>query len=251
MRYQVVTLFPELIEAAIGVGLLGKAVAAGRVTVTCLSPRRFATNKHLSVDDTPYGGGSGMVLSVEPIAKALDALDEEAAALTPREARAHRVLLTPQAKVFDQAAARRLAALPSLTLVCGRYEGFDERVRGLVDEELSLGDFVLNGGEVAALAIIEASARLLPGVIGNEASLHEESHAAGALEYPQYTRPRVFREQEVPAVLLSGDHARIARWRRQQALARTRARRPDMFERLTLDARDRALLDELDAESAS
>jgi tRNA (guanine37-N1)-methyltransferase len=247
MRYQVVTLFPELIEAAIGVGLLGKAVAAGRVSVTCLSPRRFAINKHLSVDDTPYGGGSGMVLSVEPIAKALDALDEEAAA----QPRAHRVLLTPQAKVFDQGAARRLALLPALTLVCGRYEGFDERVRGLVDEEISLGDFVLNGGEVAALAIIEASARLLPGVLGNEESLHEESHASGTLEYPQYTRPRVFRDQEVPTVLLSGDHARIARWRRQRALARTRARRPDMFARLALDGRDRELLDELDAESKS
>jgi tRNA (guanine37-N1)-methyltransferase len=246
MRYQVVTLFPELIEAAIGVGLLGKAVAAGRVSVTCLSPRRFATNKHLSVDDTPYGGGSGMVLSVEPIAKALDALDAEASERA--EPRAHRVLLTPQAAAFDQADARRLSALPSLTLICGRYEGFDDRVRGLVDEEISLGDFVLNGGEIAALAIIEATARLLPGVLGNEQSLIEESHASGLLEYPQYTRPRVFREQEVPAVLLSGDHARIARWRRQQALARTRSKRPDLFAQLELSGLDRQLLAELDAE---
>jgi tRNA (guanine37-N1)-methyltransferase len=243
MRYRVVTLFPELIDAAVRVGLLGKAVATARVDVSCISPRQFATGKHLSVDDTPYGGGSGMVMSVEPIAKALDALAETE--------RSHRVLLTPAAACFDQACARRLAQLPSLTLVCGRYEGFDERVRELVDEELSLGDFVLNGGEIAALAIIEATARLLPGVIGNEHSLDEESHAAGVLEYPQYTRPREFRGREVPAVLLSGDHARIARWRRQQALLRTRTLRPDLFARLQLDAADRAFLAEADAETAS
>jgi tRNA (guanine37-N1)-methyltransferase len=244
MRYEVVTLFPELIEAALAVGLLGKAVSAGRIELSCISPRSYATNKHNSVDDTPYGGGSGMVLSVEPIAKALDALSEAAGS----RARCHRVLLTPAAKSFDQAAARRLAALPGLTLICGRYEGFDERVRDLVDEEISLGDFVLNGGEIAALAIIEATARLLPGVIGNEDSLTEESHASGLLEYPQYTRPRVFREREVPEILLSGDHARIARWRRQQSLVRTRSMRPDLFARLTLDASDRALLAEIDAE---
>jgi tRNA (guanine37-N1)-methyltransferase len=244
MRYEVVTLFPELIDAAIGVGLLGKAVAAGRVEVSCLSPRRFTTDRHQSVDDAPYGGGSGMVLSVEPIAKALDALASERPENAPRS---HRVLLTPAAPRFDQAAARRLAELPSITLICGRYEGFDERVRALVDEELSLGDFVLNGGEIAALAIVEATARLLPNVIGNERSLDEESHSDGLLEYPQYTRPRVFRDQEVPAILLSGDHARIARWRRQQALAKTRRLRPDLFAQLSLTARDRALLDELDA----
>jgi tRNA (guanine37-N1)-methyltransferase len=243
MHYRVVTLFPELIEGALNVGLLGKAVSAGRVQLTCISPRRFATDRHQSVDDTPYGGGSGMVMSVEPIAKALDALDVEVGP-------AHRVLLTPQAQAFDQAAAQRLSALPGLTLICGRYEGFDERVRALVDEEISLGDFVLNGGEVAALAIIEATARLLAGVIGNEQSLAEESHARGLLEYPHYTRPRLFREQPVPEILLSGDHAKIARWRRQQALVRTRKRRPDLFAKLQLSKQDRALLDELDAASA-
>lgn len=244
MRYQVVTLFPELIEAAINVGLLGKAVAAGVVQVTCISPRRFTSDKHQSVDDTPYGGGSGMVLSVEPIAQAIEALDAAAE-------RSHRVLLTPAAPRFDQAAARRLCALPSLTLVCGRYEGFDERVQHLVDEQLSLGDFVLNGGEIAALAIIEATARLLPNVIGNSRSLEEESHADGLLEYPQYTRPRSFRGQEVPAVLLSGDHGRIARWRRREALAKTRRLRPDLFAQLSLDARDRGLLAEHDEEEKS
>jgi tRNA (guanine37-N1)-methyltransferase len=244
MRYQVVTLFPELIEAAINVGLLGKAVAAGVVQVTCISPRRFTTDKHQSVDDTPYGGGSGMVMSVEPIAQALEALDAEGA-------RSHRVLLTPAAARFDQAAARRLSALPLLTLVCGRYEGFDERVHAMVDEQLSLGDFVLNGGEIAALAIIEATARLLPNVIGNSRSLDEESHADGLLEYPQYTRPRSFRGQEVPAILLSGDHGRIARWRRREALAKTRRLRPDLFSQLSLDARDHALLAERDEEEKS
>jgi len=245
MRYQVVTLFPELVEAALGVGLLGKAVASGLVQLVCISPRQFATDKHHSVDDTPYGGGSGMVMSAEPISHALDALE---AGRPEGAARAHRLLLTPQARAFDQASARRFAALPALTLICGRYEGVDERVRSLVDEEISLGDFVLNGGEIAALAIIEATARLLPGVIGNQQSLVEESHADGLLEYPQYTRPRVFRDQAVPDVLLSGDHARIARWRRQQALLRTRLARPDLFDKLKLSAQDRALLAELDGE---
>ncbi|MEY4575475.1 MAG: hypothetical protein RL701_178 [Pseudomonadota bacterium] len=251
MRYHVVTLFPELIDAVLGVGLLGKAVVAGRIGVNCVSPRSYATNKHLSVDDTPYGGGSGMVMSVEPVAKALAALEAAQSAELPEQARSHRVLLTPAAVRFDQAAARRLAQLPSLTLICGRYEGFDDRVRDLVDEELSLGDFVLNGGEIAALAIIEATARLLPGVIGNEGSLEEESHSAGVLEYPQYTRPRTFGGREVPEVLLSGDHARIARWRRKQALLRTRAVRPDLFAQLKLDATDRALLAENDAEQGT
>jgi tRNA (guanine37-N1)-methyltransferase len=240
MLYQVITLFPELIDAAIGIGLLGKAIGSGVVRVTTLSPRVFATDKHQSVDDTPYGGGSGMVMSVEPIAKALETLEP-----------ARRILLTPQARPFDQACARRLASLPAMTLICGRYEGFDERVRELIDEEISLGDFVLNGGEVAALAIIEATARLLPGMLGNQHSVVEESHSEGLLEYPQYTRPRVFREREVPAVLLSGDHGRIARWRRQQSLARTRTQRPDLFAKLALGPSDCALLAELDAESNS
>jgi tRNA (guanine37-N1)-methyltransferase len=255
MRFHVVTLFPELIDAAVSVGLLGKAVAAGRVAVSCISPRRFATDKHLSVDDTPYGGGSGMVLSVEPIAKAIEAVDAAHASASQEatpdaQVRPHRILLTPAAPCFDQAAARRFAKLPALALICGRYEGFDERVRGLVDEELSLGDFVLNGGEIAALAIIEATARLLPGVIGNEQSLDEESHAAGLLEYPQYTRPRIWNGHDVPDVLLSGDHARIARWRRQQSLLRTRALRPDLFAALQLEPADKALLAEIDAETS-
>ncbi|MFI5309253.1 MAG: tRNA (guanosine(37)-N1)-methyltransferase TrmD [Polyangiales bacterium] len=242
MRFQVITIFPELIEAFAKFGLIARAVEHGSVRIDALSPRRFSSDKHLTVDDAPFGGGSGMVMLPEPLAQAMQAFDEASA-----EARAtpcHRVLLTPLGKPFEQADARRLSALPGLMLVCGRYEGVDERVESLVHETISLGDFVLNGGEVAAMAVIESVARLLPGVLGNAESLAEESHAAGLLEYPQYTRPRTFRGQDVPAVLLSGNHAAIARWRRKQALLRTRALRPDLFSRLTLSDEDRALLAE-------
>jgi len=227
MRYQVVTLFPELIEAAIGVGLLGKAVAAGRVSVTSMSPRRFATNKHLSVDDTPYGGGSGMVMRPDCVLAGMESAERAIAGEQP----VRRVLLTPQGARFDQAAARRLSAHESLVLVCGRYEGFDERVRYFVDEEISLGDFVLTGGEVAAMCVVEAVVRLLPGVLGNAESVSEESFSPvckGLLEYPQYTRPPTFRGHEVPKILLSGDHAKVDAWRAEQSRARTLERRPDL-----------------------
>jgi tRNA (guanine37-N1)-methyltransferase len=244
MRYEVITIFPELVENAAREGLLGKALSTGLVELQCVSPRRFTTDKHQSVDDAPYGGGSGMVMSPVPITATIDHFDAEADAAG--RARAHRIMLTPTGKPFVQADARRLAQLPALMLLCGRYEGIDDRVRGLMHEEISLGDFVLNGGEIAALAIIEATARLLPGMLGNQASLDEESHAAGVLEYPQYTRPREFRGHEVPAVLLSGNHEQIARYRRQQALLRTRAARPDLFAALNLGAEDRKLLDAAD-----
>jgi tRNA (guanine37-N1)-methyltransferase len=249
VRYEVITIFPELIEAAVQVGLLGKALATGLVELECVSPRRFTSDKHQSVDDAPYGGGSGMVMSPPPLAAALEYLDAEAE--SHGRPRGRKVLLSPVGTPFDQAAARRLAQSPGITLISGRYEGIDDRIRSLVDETISLGDFVLNGGEIAALAIIEATARLLPGVLGNQSSLDEESHAAGVLEYPQYTRPREFRGLEVPAVLLSGDHAQIARWRRQQALVRTRAVRPDLFDKLQLTAEDRALLAKYDSEQVS
>lgn len=242
MRFQVVTLFPELLQAFAGVGLIAKAREGGLLQIESCSPREFATDKHRSVDDTPYGGGSGMVMMPEPLTAAMEALDASAA--SAGAARSHRVLLSPQGQPFRQADAIRLSGLPGLLLVCGRYEGMDDRVCQLVDEQISLGDFVLGGGEVAAMAVIEAVARLLPGMLGNAGSLTEESHAAGLLEYPQFTRPRSFRGMEVPAVLLSGNHALIARYRRKQALLRTRARRPDLFARFTLTDADRALLDE-------
>jgi tRNA (guanine37-N1)-methyltransferase len=242
MLFQVVTIFPELIDAFARVGLVGKAIEGGILRIEALSPRRFAGDKHGSVDDAPFGGGSGMVMLPEPLALALEAFD--LAGQSAGQPRCRRVLLTPQGRVFQQADARRLAALPGVILICGRYEGVDERVHELCDEQISLGDFVLNGGEVAAMALIEAVSRLVPGMLGNAGSLTEESHAAGLLEYPHYTRPRTFRGRDVPAVLLSGNHAAIARWRRKQALLRTRALRPDLFARLSLDAEDRALLDE-------
>ena len=243
MRFEIVTLFPELFEA-LEHGLLGKARSAGRIEVLTITPRRFTTDRHRTVDDAPYGGGSGMVLMPGPVADALDYLDEQ------RKGRiSHRVLLTPQGRRFDQQHARRFSELDALTLVCGRYEGFDERIRGLVDEEVSLGDFVLLGGEVAALAILEATARLLPGVLGNADSATDESHADGLLEYPQYTRPDEFRGVRVPEVLKSGNHAAIARWRRKESLRRTLQRRPELLQGARLTEEDRQLLREIETES--
>jgi tRNA (guanine37-N1)-methyltransferase len=243
MRFEIVTLFPELFDV-LRTGLLGKAQEAGTIDMEAITPREFTHDRHRTVDDAPYGGGSGMVLMPGPIAKTLDHLDEVRGG-TPT----HRVLLTPQGARFSQAHARRFSELDSLTLVCGRYEGFDERIRGLVDEEVSLGDFVLLGGEAAALAVIEATARLLPGVLGNDESAADESHADGLLEYPQYTRPEEFRGEKVPDILRSGNHGAIARWRRKESLRRTLERRPDLLETAALTAEDRKLLDEIRAES--
>lgn len=239
MRFEIITLFPELFDTT-RTGLLGKARDSGTITVHTINPREFTTDRHRTVDDAPYGGGSGMVLMPGPFAEALAHVDEICEGSAVRK-----VLLTPQGERFSQAHARRFANLDALALVCGRYEGFDERIRHLVDEEVSLGDFVLLGGEVAALAILEATARLLPGVLGNEQSTAEESHAMGLLEYPQYTRPEVFRGMRVPEVLLSGHHAAIALWRRKESLRRTLLRRPDLLEQAELSESDRALLDEI------
>jgi len=243
MRFEIVTLFPELFEV-LGTGLLGKAQEAGTIDIEAITPREFTRDRHRTVDDSPYGGGSGMVLMPGPIAETLDHLDESRGGKPT-----HRVLLTPQGARFSQAHARRFSELDSLTLVCGRYEGFDDRIRGLVNEEVSLGDFVLLGGEAAALAVIEATARLLPGVLGNDESAADESHADGLLEYPQYTRPEVFRGQKVPDILRSGNHAAIARWRRKESLRRTLERRPDLLETAALTDEDRKLLEEIRAEA--
>lgn len=240
MRFDLITLFPELFDSFLDGGLFGKARAAGRVRVRRINPRDFASDRHRSVDDEPYGGGSGMVMMPGPVVDAL-----ERAEATAEEPRARRVLLTPQGERFSQAHAARYATHGAVALVCGRYEGLDERVRAFVDEEVSIGDFVLFGGEVAAMAIMEAVARLVPGVLGNRGSLEEESHAAGLLEYPQYTRPAEFRGLEVPEVLRSGNHAAIARWRRKEALRRTQVRRPELLPRAALTDEDRALLDEI------
>lgn len=231
--FHVITLFPEIFAGFVEASLLGKAREAGLLSIGFTDPRDFTRDRHRTVDDAPYGGGSGMVMKAEPIRDALAALP-----------RLHRVLLTPQGRPLDQADAVRFAGLEGLVLMCGRYEGVDERVRRFFDEEISLGDFVLNGGEVAAMAVIEAISRLLPGVLGNEESVREESFAAGLLEYPQYTRPEVLDGARVPQVLISGDHGKVARWRRGQALLRTGRRRPDLLARLELTEEDRTLLAE-------
>jgi tRNA (guanine37-N1)-methyltransferase len=230
MRVDVVTLFPEMFAGFLATSFVGRAVEGGQLAVRLRSPRDFGLGKHRSVDDTPYGGGSGMVMRVDVLVAAMESLDADA----PGGVAAHRVLLTPQGRVLDQARVHELAARDAVMLVCGRYEGFDERVRAYVHEEVSLGDFVMTGGEVAAMAVVDACARLLPGVLGNEASTIDESHSPGTgglLEYPHYTRPAEFRGARVPEVLVGGNHAEIARWRREQAVERTKERRPDLWER--------------------
>lgn len=243
LRIELFTIFPDLLETWTKASLIGKAVRDGRLDIRVHDLRSGTTDPHRSVDDSPFGGGAGMVLRPEPIF----AVVEQAAPPRPL------LLLGPGGRGFDQTFAAELATGSGFSLLCGRYEGVDERVaEHLVDGELSIGDFVLAGGEIAALAVVEAVARLVPGVMGNQASAVDESFAAGLLEYPQYTRPAVFRGWEVPEVLRSGDHGKVARWRRAQALARTLKRRPDLIEaRGGLSAADRALLAEFGLDALS
>jgi tRNA (guanine37-N1)-methyltransferase len=232
MRCDIVTIFPEFFDSPLRAGLLGRAVERGLLDVRRYDLRRWTHDRHRTVDDTPFGGGAGMVMRPEPWFEALDDLLGEGPARV--------VLLAPDGRRFDQATAARLARGPRLVLCCGRYEGIDERVRSRVDEVISVGDFVLAGGETAALVVLDALARLLPGVMGNASSSADESFAAGLLEYPQYTRPAVYRDLEVPEVLRSGDHGAIARWRRNQAIERTRQVRPDLFDAADLTEEERA-----------
>lgn len=230
MEFRVVTLFPELFGPFLELGMVGRGVSAKALSVAFKSPREFGIGKHRSVDDTPYGGGSGMLMRVDCIVSCLEAFDAEAE--EAGRPRAHRVLLTPQGAPLRQPKVIELATRPAVALVCGRYEGFDERVRSFVDEEISLGDFVLTGGELAAMTIIDACSRMLPGVLGNEASARVESHSpelGGMLEHPQYTRPVEFRGLGVPEVLQGGNHAKIARYRAEQAEQRTSERRPELL----------------------
>ena len=236
LRVDVFTLFPGLIGAYTGESILGRASDAGHLDVRAHDLRMAATDAHRTVDDSPFGGGAGMVMMPEPVFAAVELVEP------PRPL----ILLSPAGRRFDQSVAVELAALDGFSLLCGRYEGVDERIRTeLCDDELSLGDYVLAGGELAALAVIEAVARLRPGVLGNSASPEDESFTDGLLEYPHWTRPAEFRGWSVPDVLLSGDHARVARWRRAAALARTIERRPDLIEqRGGLTESDQDLLDE-------
>jgi tRNA (guanine37-N1)-methyltransferase len=228
MRIAVVTLFPELFQSFLETSLVGRALTDGQLSVHLEALRSHGLGRHLSIDDTPYGGGSGMVMRVDCVVAAL-----EAASAALAGSNATRILLTPQGQRLAQPLVRKWSKREALILVCGRYEGFDERVRSYVDEEVSLGDFVLTGGEIAAMAVIEAVIRLLPNVLGNQDSPREESFSPdwdGLLEYPHYTRPASFRGADVPELLKSGDHKKIAAWRREQALQRTRARRPDLLD---------------------
>jgi tRNA (guanine37-N1)-methyltransferase len=225
MQFHVITLFPEMFESPLRAGMVGRAIEQGLIAVRAHPLRGHGLGSYRQVDDAPYGGGSGMVMRPEPIASAIDAVAAGHPGLW-------RILMTPQGEVFDQALARKLAERRTgLLLVAGRYEGIDERVRTLVDQEISIGDYVLSGGELAAMVVIEAVARLVPGVLGNPQSLSEESFSDALLEYPQYTRPEEFRGMRVPEVLLSGDHGKIRAWRKAEALERTARRRPDLLKR--------------------
>jgi tRNA (guanine37-N1)-methyltransferase len=252
MRFDIVTIFPAMVEQALGAGIVGRAIERGTLDVTIHDLRAFTIDRHRVVDDIPYGGGPGMVLKPEPMFGALDAIacDSEVAATV--------ILTSPQGTPFTQEVAQRLSRLPRLALLCGRYEGVDERVRARVDEEISIGDYVLSGGELAALVIVDAVARLVPGVVGDEQSVVDDSFSRGLLDFPQYTRPAELTIRgtgaaagdplKVPDVLLSGNHAEIRRWRKREAVARTLARRPDLLSAATLDDEEQQILRELVAE---
>ena len=233
LNFTVVTLFPQMFESPLAHSILKKAQEKGLISVRLVDPRDYTTDRHHVTDDYPYGGGQGMVMKPEPLASAI----EDIRAQTPK---AKVVLLSPKGAVFTQRMAAELAQKEDLVLVCGRYEGVDERVKSFVDEELSVGDFTLSGGEPAAIIVIDAVARLIPGVLGNEKSAGDESFSNGLLEYPQYTRPEDFRGMKVPEVLLSGDHERIRQWRREASIRLTLDRRPDLLAKATLTPEERA-----------
>lgn len=236
MHFHILTIFPDWFTSPLSVGLLKKAQDKRVLSFTIHNLRDYAPGKHRSTDDTPYGGGRGMVMSPEPLVAAIESVRSKLPA-------ARCILLSPQGPRLSQPKAVELAGCPALVLVCGRYEGVDERVRTFVDEEISIGDYIVGGGEVAALVVIDAVARLVPGVIGCCESAEDESFTTGLLEYPQYTRPEEFRGMRVPRVLLSGHHGEVMRWRRRQSLLRTKARRPDLLEHADLSDDERRWLD--------
>ncbi len=239
MQFNVVSIFPAMIEAPLREGVLGRAIERGLLDVRVHDLRSFTDDRHHVVDDVAYGGGPGMVMKPEPFFRAVEtiAADQGAPAAV--------ILTTPDGRRFDHAAAERLSRLPHVVILCGRYEGVDDRVRQLATEALSIGDYVLTGGELPALVVLDAVARLVPGVVGDQESVARDSFARGLLDYPQFTRPARFRGMDVPPVLLSGHHAEIERWRRREALRRTLATRPDLLEHADLTDEDRRVLDEL------
>lgn len=243
MRFDILSIFPEMFESFFGCSLLKKARDKGLIRIETHNIRDWATDRHRMTDDYPYGGGAGMVMKVEPIARALEAIGAVSGECA-------RVLMSPQGETFSQTVAWELARSGRVVLICGHYEGVDERVReNLADRELSIGDYILTGGEAAAMVIVDAVARLIPGVLGNDESARHESFAEGLLESPQYTRPEEFRGWKVPEVLLSGHHREIEAWRRREALTRTLRRRPDLLARASLTEQDRKILEELEKKS--
>ena len=222
MKITVLTLFPDMITPVISQSIIGRAIYEKKLQIDVIDYRTFSLNKHHKVDDTPYGGGAGMVLQVEPVVRALRAIEGHEQAL--------KILMTPQGEPYHQTKAKTLSKAEHLIILCGHYEGFDERIRSYFDQEISIGDYVLTGGEVAALVLIDSTIRLIPGVLNKDASHEEDSFSDGLLEYPHYTRPPIFEGQAVPEVLLSGHHQAIANWRRAESIKRTRTRRPDLYE---------------------
>jgi len=246
MKFDIATIFPTMIDAGLAEGVVGRGIASGLIDLQVHDLREFTTDRHRSVDDVPYGGGPGMVMKPEPAVKAVERIR------TTRGVPDAVIVTSPQGRTFTQREAERLVGLRHVVLLCGRYEGMDERVLALVGaEELSIGDYVLSGGEVAALVIVDAVSRLIPGVVGDGQSVEEDSFSRGLLDYPHYTRPAEFGGLKVPDVLLSGHHAEVRRWRKKQALARTLERRPELLESAVLDDEERALLNELRASEKS
>ncbi len=245
MQIDILTLFPQMFPGPFSESIPKRAIERGLVQVKLHNIRDFTHNRHHTVDDYAYGGGAGMVLKPEPIFEAVEQIKKD---ICPKEEDGGLpiILLTPQGRLFNQQIAQELAGHSHLVLICGRYEGVDERVREyLATDEISIGDYVLNGGELAAMVVVEAVLRLLPEVLGSEASVRDDSHSTGLLEYPQYTRPEVYRDQAVPEILLSGNHVQIATWRRRQALLRTLERRPELLDKAKLSSEERQLINSL------
>lgn len=239
MRIDIMTLFPEMCETVMSESIIGRARKAGKVEIVCTNIRDFSGNKHNKVDDMPYGGGMGMIMAADPIYNCYKSLYSDG------ESKPHLIYMSPKGKTLTQKRVVELSKLDRIVILCGHYEGIDERViEEIVDEEISIGDYVLTGGEIPALALADAVCRMLPGVLSDDVCFEEESHFDGLLEHPQYTRPYSWHEKTVPDVLLSGNHAEVAKWKRKQSLLVTKQRRPEMFQKIKLDKNDKKLLED-------